>query len=148
MSKRYTVEVIEGEDGEAILPLPEELLQEAGWEEGDELDWKDNKDGTYTLSKLSKDTAWVLVETVQTFLHRYMVEVPKDHPEYALDTVTMEEAKEFSQKHLGEQIASHRVVSYKEAMDLCRADNEYCKTWTDEQFMKSFFTKEGEKVVW
>ena len=44
-----------------------------------------------------KETEWVLVECVSTFRMRYMVEVPKDKSEYALDTVTMNEAKEFSQ---------------------------------------------------
>ena len=93
------------------------------------------------------DKVWVMVECVSMFRMRYMVEVPKEHPEYALDTVTMKEAKEFSQEHLDEVIISHRVMdSTAEALVQCDLDNHYCSTWTDEQKINAFFTKEGEKV--
>jgi hypothetical protein len=69
-----------------------------------------------------------------------MVEVPKGKTLWALDTVTMEEAKEFSQEHIGEQIISHRTVSKKEALELCDQDNGYTKSWDKETKMKSFFT--------
>lgn len=90
------------------------------------------------------DKVWVMVECISMFRERYMVEAPADHPEYALDDVTMQTAKEFSQLHVGETIVSHRVVSEKEAMEICDVDNDYCKKWTDEQKFKAFFTKEGE----
>jgi hypothetical protein len=89
---------------------------------------------------------WVLVETVSMFRQRYMVEAPADHPEYALDDVTMETPKEFSQKHIGETIVSHRVMpSVHEALALCDVDNDYCCGWTVDQKLKAFFTKEGEQ---
>ena len=37
--------------GDTILPLPEELLKEVGWVEGDAIEFIDNKDGTFTLRK-------------------------------------------------------------------------------------------------
>jgi len=86
--------------------------------------------------------SWVLVEAVSMFRMRYMVEVPADHPEYALDTVVMQEAEEFSQEHLNETIVSHRVVSEAEALALCDVDNDYTKNWTQEQKMNSFFTRD------
>lgn len=89
---------------------------------------------------------WVMVECVSMFRMRYMVEVPAEHPEYALDTVTMREAKEFSQEHLDEVIVSHRVMTEEEALALSRQDNHYCDSWTDEQHINTFFTREGEKV--
>jgi hypothetical protein len=91
-----------------------------------------------------KETVWVLVEAVGTYRMRYMVEAPKDHPEYALDTVTLEEAKEFSQKWLGETIISNRVVSLEEALELSDVDNDYCTSWNDETKIKNFFTKEED----
>lgn len=147
MSKRWTVDVKEDpENGDAILEFPEDLLAEAGWKEGDELDWKDNGDGSYILTKKAK-TQLVLVECVSTFRERYLVEVPigtdnfgKDKSEWALDTVTMQEAVEFSQAHLGEQIVSHRVITKEEALVLCDKDNDYIKSWTEEQKVKAFFT--------
>ena len=90
------------------------------------------------------DKVWVMVECISTFRERQMIEAPKDNPEYALDDVTMERPKEFSQKWLGETIVSHRVVSQMEALDICDVDNDYCKDWTDEQKFSAFFTKEGE----
>jgi hypothetical protein len=147
MSKSWTLEVKEDpENGDAILEFPDDLMQEAGWKEGDTLEWIDNKDGSWTMKK-KEPTQWVLVETISTFRHRYMVEVPvgidnygKDKTEWALDTVTMEDAKEFSQEHIGEQIVSHRVVSKEEALVLCDKDNAYFRSWDEETKMKNFFT--------
>jgi hypothetical protein len=90
---------------------------------------------------------WVLVEAVSQFRMRYMVEVPEENPEWALDTVTMNEGKEFSQEWLGEVIVSHRVMPTQEdALALCDVDNDYCSGWTEEQKLNAFFTKVGEKV--
>lgn len=143
MNSKYTLDVKYREDGEAYIELPDELLAETGWKAGDDLEWKDNGDGSFTLTQSDKE--WVLVDTVQTFRHRYMVQVPKGKAEWALDTVVCEEAKEFSQKHLGETIVSHRVVSYEEALRICDEDNDYTQNWNEEHKVKSFFTKEGEK---
>ncbi len=87
-----------------------------------------------------KDTEWVLVEAVSMFRMRYMVEVPKGKSEYALDTVVMNEAVEFSQKHLDETIVSHRVVSKKEALALSDEDNDYTKDWSKDKKVEAFFT--------
>ena len=37
--------------GEMILDLGEEVCKQLDWHEGDEVDWEDNKDGTWTLRK-------------------------------------------------------------------------------------------------
>jgi len=127
--------------GDLILPLPEDLMKSQGFSIGDILQWKDNKDGSFSITKkASEETEWVLVECVSTFRTRYMIEVPKGSSEWAMDTVVMEEAKEFSQEHLGEQIVSHRVVSKKEALALCDVDNDYIGEWDKETKMKNFFT--------
>ena len=83
---------------------------------------------------------WVMVETISQYRMRYVVEAPDDHPEYALDTVTMEEAKEFSQHWLGETIVSHRVVTEEEALKICDEDSPYLKDWTSEHKKNSMFT--------
>lgn len=85
-------------------------------------------------------TKLVLVECISTYRMRYVVEAPIDHPEYALDTVAMEEAKEFSQLHVGETILSHRVVTQEEALKLCDEDNSYVKTWNDQNKLDAFIT--------
>jgi hypothetical protein len=97
------------------------------------------------MSNETDEKVWVLVETVSTFRMRYMIEAPIDHPEYALDDVTMQTAKEFSQQWIGEQIVSHRVMNSRmTALQLCDEDNHYCSKWTEEQKMNAFFTREGE----
>jgi hypothetical protein len=141
MSK-YTLEVKENEDGEFFIELNAEILEGTGWKIGDDLIWKDNGDGSWTLSK--SDKVWVLVECVQQYRMRYMVQAPADHPEYALDDVTMQTSKEFSQLDIGETIVSHRVISHDDALKLCDEDNDYTSGWTEQQKVKSFFTKEGE----
>jgi hypothetical protein len=97
-----------------------------------------------TPSKIKEGSVWVLVEAVMSYRMRYMVEAPATNPEYAMDDVTMEDAKEFSQLALPEIITSHRVVTEDEAIALCDIDNDYTAGWTKEQKIKSFFTKEGE----
>jgi hypothetical protein len=58
--KKNNWEVIVEEDpetGELILPLPEDFLQKAGLKEGDEIEWIDNKDGTFTITKASNSNS-------------------------------------------------------------------------------------------
>lgn len=83
---------------------------------------------------------YVLVEAIGTFRMRYMVEVPEGKSEYALDTVTCNDAKEFSQHYLGEQIISHRVLTEDEVLKLCDVDNGYCQSWPKEKKLQVFVT--------
>lgn len=143
MSKSWTVDVQENENGELFIELNDEILEGSGLKVGDDVVWEDNKDGSFTLKK--SDKVWVLVEAVQMYRMRYMVQVPATNPEWAMDDVTMQTAKEFSQLDLGETIASHRVISHEDALKLCDQDNDYTQDWTEEQKIKSFFTRDGEK---
>lgn len=87
--------------------------------------------------------AKVLVETISMMRHRYVVEAPDDHPEYALDTVTCDEAEEVSQKFLNETIVSHRILTDNEYIEMFNEDNEYLSDWTTDEKMK-FITKVPE----
>lgn len=52
---RWTITVEEDpETGELILPLPADLLVMQGWTDGDTLEWQDNEDGSWSLSKVAK----------------------------------------------------------------------------------------------
>ena len=145
-NKSWTVEVEQAPDGEYFIQLTDEMLEHTDFKIGDEVEWVDRKDGSWELRKKQPEMAWVLVEAVQQFRMRYMVQVPASNPEWALDTVTMQEAKEFSQENMGETIVSHRVISEEEAFELCDKDNDYTRSWDREQKMRAFFTKDGEKV--
>ena len=39
--------------GDSILNFPEDLLESAGWKEGDTIEWIDLKDGSWQLKKKS-----------------------------------------------------------------------------------------------
>lgn len=45
----------DSETDDLILPLPEDLLKQAGWKEGDTLEWIDNSNGSWTLQKVKND---------------------------------------------------------------------------------------------
>jgi hypothetical protein len=132
------------ENGDLILPLSDELCAEAGWKIGDTIEWIDNGDGSWTMRKKEMEKELVLVECVSTFRMRYVVEVPAGKKEWAMDTVVMQEAEEFSQEHIGEQIVSHRVIDEKEYLRLCDEDNAYLQSWSDEQKLK-FITRWQEQ---
>jgi len=145
MSK-WTLEVQESPTGDQFIEFPPEALEQVGWKDGDTIEWTDLGNGSWSLKKKEPEKVWVMVEALQTFRMRYMVEVPATNPEWALDTVTCNQAKEFSQLALPEVISSHRVMTEEEALAMCDIDNDYTKSWNKEQKMKAFFTKDGEEV--
>ena len=138
MTKSWTLEVKEASNGDKYIEFNDEIIAETGWKEGDVLEWHDQGDGSFLLEK--QETELVMVECISQFRERYLVEVPKGKTEWALDTVTCQEAKEFSQQHIGETIVSHRVVTKEEALEICDVDNAYTKTWTEQQKIDAFFT--------
>ena len=95
---------------------------------------------------------YVMVDTISQFRMRYVVEVPDnveegEYPctpeEYAMDTVTCEEAKEFTQYYLGETIVSTREVTLEEAINQFRIDEPVLGQWDDKQIVKCAITPIG-----
>jgi len=70
-----------------------------------------------------------------------MIETPEDHPEWAMDSVVMEEANEFSQKSIGELIIDYKILSEKDVLSICDEDNDYCQSWSDEKKIEVFCTR-------
>jgi len=55
--KTWTITLEEDpETGDLILPFPADFLEETGWQEGDILEWIDNKDGSWSLVKQEDKT--------------------------------------------------------------------------------------------
>jgi hypothetical protein len=52
----WTVELQEADDGtdDLVMPLPEDLLQQMGWQEGDTLVWAQVDNGRWSLTKKAK----------------------------------------------------------------------------------------------
>jgi hypothetical protein len=118
--------------------------------------------GTYGDS-MSK---YVMVDAVSQFRIRYVIEVPdncgedfvmkdgtRSFPttpeEWAMDTVTCEEGKEFSQLHLGETIVNTREVTLGQAIAQYRKDEPVLgEAWDDQMIIKNFITRlEDQKDV-
>lgn len=53
----YTLEIKFDGKKDYFLELPDELLKSLNWKVGDELNFIDNKNGSYTISK--KDEYWI-----------------------------------------------------------------------------------------
>lgn len=41
--------------GEPFIELPQRLLEQLGWKEGDDLQWVEGTDGSWTIKKVEKD---------------------------------------------------------------------------------------------
>ena len=53
---RSTLEIQEDPDtGELYVVFPESLLAQLGWKEGDDLQWVERPDGSWTIQKVVKD---------------------------------------------------------------------------------------------
>jgi hypothetical protein len=50
MSKVYTVPVIEIDENDLGIELPDELMKDMGWEAGDTIVWTENGDSSWTLT--------------------------------------------------------------------------------------------------
>ena len=113
-------------------------------------DWFDEK------NIIKEGEEYVVVTTLQTFRHRYVVPMSKlqerntDYivdPRWALDCVTCEEVKEFSQLHLGEQILDMNVVNEKEVLTLFDMDNDYLKSWTKDKKLEYIHNCWDEHII-
>jgi hypothetical protein len=100
---------------------------------------------------MSKKKKLVMVEAIQQYRMRYVVELDADAPdEHALDTVVCEEdRKEFSQLDLGETIISHRKVGKKEFVKIFKEDNEYLKNIANERCFEIGLTQfdENDNII-
>lgn len=54
MTKVWQATTQETDDGELFIKLPDEILSLTNLKEGDMINWNDNNDGSFTLSKIEK----------------------------------------------------------------------------------------------
>lgn len=106
---------------------------------------------------------YVLVDCVSQFHMQYVVEVPEDVEEgmvfvdgtrsfpctpedYAMDSVTCEDVREFTQKHIGETIVDAREIKLNEAIALFRKkEPNFSDAWDDQTIIKNCITEVGYK---
>ena len=51
MTQQYSLLVKQTKTGEPYIRLPSKLLKELKWKVGQQLEWLENKDGSFTLKK-------------------------------------------------------------------------------------------------
>ena len=119
--KSWTLPVKQTEEGECYIELNDEILDGSGFKIGDTLDWKNNGDGSYSLTKLDGDL--YLVESISMFRIRHVVRAK--NAEHAMDEVVMDgdQLKEFSQKHIDHNIIDARKITSGEYLKMFDADN-------------------------
>ena len=55
-NKKWIIEVQENNTTkELFIEFPEEALSQVGWAHGDDLEWIENNDHTWTIKKITKD---------------------------------------------------------------------------------------------
>jgi hypothetical protein len=75
-----------------------------------------------------------LVETVSMFRHRYVIEC--ENIDHAKDAVVMNEADEFGQEHIDENIFSCREITDAEIPELFFQDHPYLREWGPSKAME------------
>lgn len=85
-----------------------------------------------------------LVDAVSSFRNSYVIRC-KDES-HASDTVTLEEAEEFSQEWLGENITRVREITEEEYLKIFNQDNEYLRSWSDDQKKTLIHTVDYDKL--
>ena len=50
---KWTITLEDADDGsgDLVLPLTDEIMESAGWQIGDTLEWIDNKNGTWSIKR-------------------------------------------------------------------------------------------------
>ena len=96
----------------------------------------------------------VLVETVSTFRHTYVIKLPDSEPDdYALDDVVCgidnvdDNLTEVTQNHISEDIFSHRVITEKEYLELFDRENAYLSDWSNDMKMRFIFDSLKERTA-
>lgn len=145
LSNRYTAKVVKDpETGDTLLEFDQKFVEEQDWREGDTVKWNitDKEVSMTNVDAVArKETDYYLVETISLFRMRYIVKAK--NAEHASDEVIMNldsdntDFKEFSQHHLDEVISYTKKMTREEVIELCDQDNDYLKTWSDEQKLKS-----------
>jgi hypothetical protein len=86
---------------------------------------------------------YVVVTCISSYRMRYVMhkddlqKLNPDKPcnpiEWAKDTVTCEECKEFSEEHMGEYVVDTATLNEQQVIDLFDKENDYLKKWSREK---------------
>jgi hypothetical protein len=128
---KWTLPIQENENGELYIELNDEIMSQTGLDVGDTLNWKDNKDGSFSLTKAEGDL--YIVDSISMFRIRHVVRAK--NAEHAMDEVVCDDGnlKEFSQKHIDCNIIDARKITREEFLTMFDQDNAYLSSWTEDK---------------
>lgn len=101
-------------------------------------------EGRMTLEEWQRTKKYVIVTAISSHRVRYAIpvdelqklntDVPVEGHEckWGEDCVTMQEVKEFSQHHIGEQIIDSVMLSEEDMLKLFDKDKDYTNNWSKE----------------
>ncbi len=143
MEKKWTLPVLENQNGELYIELNDEILEGSGLNIGDTLNWKDNKDGSYSLTKAEGDL--FVVDSISVFHIRHVVRAK--NAEHAMDEVVCDNGnlREFSQKHVDCNIIDARKITAEEYLNMFDKDNSYLSSWSEDKKLEFINTIDYEK---
>ena len=72
MTKSYQLEVQKNEQDELFVELPSELIENLGWNTGDDVKWEETKDGGFRLKKVQYETVELDFDDEELFKYMQM----------------------------------------------------------------------------
>ena len=90
-----------------------------------------------------------LVETLVTYRMRYVVEAESAEAadDFVVENLSSAVLREFSQKHINEDIFSTRRIKSDEYLKLFDEDNDYLKSWKDKEKFDFINKKQNEELT-
>lgn len=115
---KHAIELIEDENGDQILPLPDEVCKSLNVGEGSELDFIPQSDGSIIM-KRKHELQTFAVETISMFRHVYFIKA--ESAEHACDEVVCDEGNlNYFQRHITEEIVRSYPVTNSDMVTLVR----------------------------
>jgi len=112
------IDLIEDDDGNQILPIPEEICSELNIGPGTEMEFTRQQDGSIIMKRKNELKIYA-VETVSIFRHVYFVKA--ENAEHAADEVVCNDGNlNYFQKHITEDVVRSYKVSNADMVELIR----------------------------
>ena len=112
------IDLIEDENGDQILPLPDDICKQLNIGPGTELEFTPQPDGSIIMKRKNELKVFA-VETVSSFRHVYFVKA--ESAEHAMDEVVCNDGNlNYFQSHLGEHIVRASAVDNAGMVELVR----------------------------
>ena len=112
------IDLIEDDNGDQILPLPDEICKSLNIGPGTEMEFFPQEDGSIVMKRKNELNTYA-VETISVFRHVYFVKA--ENEEHAADEVVCNGVNlKYFQKHISEDVVRSYKVSNADMVQLIR----------------------------